>query len=110
MITIPVIDANDSLTEVELEGGTYFLRLSWNSEADLWVLGIENANNEVIIAGIALVPDTPLLAQYRYLPLPPGEIVALAPDRRNTISREALPSGDVTLVYVTAQEVVSGTV
>ncbi|OZI79918.1 phage baseplate plug family protein [Bordetella genomosp. 2] len=110
MITIPVIDANDSLTEVELEGGTYFLRLSWNSEAALWVLGIENANNEVIIAGIALVPDTPLLTQYRYLPLPPGEIVALAPDRRDTISREALPSGDVTLVYVTAQEVVSGTV
>ena len=105
MLTIPVIDANDSLTEVELEGRTYFLHLSWNSEAELWVLGVENANNEVIIAGIALVPDTPLLAQYRHLDLPPGDMVALAPDRRDTISREALPAGDVALIYATAEEV-----
>lgn len=110
MITIPVIDANDSLTEVELEGRTYFLRLSWNSEAELWVLGVENANNEIIIAGIAVVPDTPLLAQYRHLALPPGEFVAIAPDRRDTISREALPAGDVVLVYATAEEITNGTV
>ncbi|CAP41324.1 phage baseplate plug family protein [Bordetella petrii] len=105
MITIPVIDANDSLTEVELEGRTYFLRLSWNSEAELWVLGVENANNEVIIAGIAVVPDTPLLAQYRHLALPPGELVALTSDGRNTISRDALPAGDVSLVYATVEDI-----
>lgn len=47
MIVIPVLDANDSLTEVELDGITYFLRLSCNSEAELWALSIENVYNEL---------------------------------------------------------------
>ncbi|CAB3863478.1 hypothetical protein IPU70_08105 [Achromobacter sp. SD115] len=110
MIVIPVIDANDSLTEVELEGITYFLHLAWNSEAELWTLSIENAYNEVIVAGIGVVPDTPLLTRYRHLAVPPGELVALAPDRRNTISREALPAGQVALAYVESAEVADGTV
>jgi len=106
MLTIPIIDANDSLTEVELEGRTFFLRLSWNSEARLWTLEVQNAQNELLVAGIAVVPDYPLLAQYRHLDLPPGDLVALTPDRRDTISREALPSGDVALVYVDSNEVI----
>lgn len=109
MKTIPVIDANDSLTEVELDGRTFFLRLSWNSEAQMWALGLENAYNELIVAGIGLVPDSPLLAQYRHLDVPDGELVALAPDRRNSISRTALPAGDVALIYVEAEELASGT-
>lgn len=110
MIVIPVPDANDSLTEVELDGITYFLRVSWNSEAELWSMAIENAYNEVIVAGICVVPDTPLLAGYRHLAVPAGELVALAPDRRDTVSRAALPAGDVALAYVNAEEVADGQV
>ncbi|EJO31671.1 phage baseplate plug family protein [Achromobacter marplatensis] len=110
MIQIPIADVNDSLAEVELDGVTYFLRLSWNSEAELWALSIENAYNELIVAGIAVVPGSPLLAGYRHLTVPAGEMVALAPDRRDTISRDALPSGEVALIYVDAQEVADGQV
>lgn len=104
MIQIPVLNANDSLTEVELDGLTYFLRLSWNSEAELWVLSIENAYNEIIVAGIAVMPDTPLLGAYRHLEVPAGELVALVPDRRNTVGRDALAAGDVVLIYVDAED------
>ena len=110
MIQIPIPDVNDSLTEVELDGVTYFLRLSWNSEAELWALSIENAYNELIVAGIAVVPGSPLLAGYRHLTVPAGEMVVLAPDRRDTISRDALPSGEVALIYVDAQAVADGQV
>lgn len=110
MIQIPIPDVNDSLTEVEFEGVTYFLRLSWNSEAELWVLSIENAYNELIVAGIALVPGVPLLAGYRHLAVPAGELVALAPDRRDTVSRAALPSGEVALIYADSQETTDGQV
>ncbi|WP_238888679.1 phage baseplate plug family protein [Achromobacter insuavis] len=110
MLQIPILDANDSLTEVELDGATFFLGLSWNSEAERWTLSIENAYNEVIVAGIAVVPDTPLLALYRHLAVPAGELVALAPDRRDAIGREALPAGKVVLVYVEASEVTHGAV
>lgn len=105
MIQIPVLDANDSLTEVELDGATYFLGLSWNSEYEAWSLSIENAYNEVVVAGVALVPDTSLLAQYRHLPVPAGELIALAPDRRDTVSRAALAAGEVGLMYVAVSEV-----
>ena len=108
MFEIPILDANDSLTEVELDGVTYFLRLSWNSEAEQWVLSIENAYNELIVAGIAVMPDTPLLGSYRHLAMPAGELVARAPDRRDAISRTALPSGVVPLMYVEADEVADG--
>jgi len=110
MIQIPIPDVNDSLTEVDLDGLTYFMRLSWNSEAELWTLSIENAYNELIVAGIAVLPGTPLLSGYRHLTVPAGELVALAPDRRDTISRAALPSGEVALIYVDAQEMADGQV
>lgn len=110
MLQIPILDANDSLTEVELDGATFFLGLSWNSEAERWTLSIENAYNEVIVAGIAVVPDTPLLALYRHLAVPAGELVALAPDRRDAIDRQVLPAGKVALVYVEAAEVAHGEV
>ncbi|MFY0477095.1 phage baseplate plug family protein [Achromobacter marplatensis] len=110
MIQIPVPDVNDSLTEVDLDGVTYFLRLSWNSEAELWALSIENAYNALVVAGIAVVPGSPLLAGYRHLTVPAGELIALAPDRRDAISRGALPSGEVALIYVDAQEVADGQV
>lgn len=110
MLKIPILDANDSLTEVELDGITYFLQLSWNSEAELWALSIENAYNEVIVAGIAVVPDTPLLALYRHLAVPAGELVALAPDRREIVSRLALPAGEVALIYIGEEELVDGAI
>ena len=110
MRIIPVLDANDSLTEVELDGMTYFVRLSWNSEAELWALSIENAYNELIVAGICVVPDTPLLAGYRHLDVPAGELVALAPDRRDSVSRAALPAGEVALLYVNAEEIADGSI
>lgn len=106
MIQISVVDQNDSLTEVDLDGETYFVHLAWNSEGGSWTLGVENANKDTIVEGIAVVPDFPLLGRYRVAGMPAGEILAVAPDRRDTISRSDLPSGVVALVYVTQAEVV----
>jgi hypothetical protein len=104
--SIPIIDANDSLTEVVLTGETFFLHLSWNTESASWTLGINNAKNEAVVAGIALVTDYPLLERYRTaLPVPAGELVALTPDQRNSVSRTALPLGIVALMYYEPEEV-----
>jgi hypothetical protein len=40
--------------------------------------------------------------------MPAGELVARAPDRRDAISRTALPSGVVPLMYIEADEVADG--
>jgi hypothetical protein len=107
MILIPVADQNDSLTEIELDGEVYYLHLAWNSEAEFWTLGLESVDHSTVVEGIFVVPDTPLLSRYRVLGMPPGEIMAIAPDRGNLIARSDLPSGRVSLIYATLDDVLA---
>ena len=104
MNIIPVIDANDSLLEAELDGRTYFLNLSWNSEAQLWTLSIENADNELIISSILLSPNTPLLKPYRHLSVPAGEMVAILENNNTMIGRQDFVTGIAKLVYVSVDD------
>lgn len=104
MNIIPVIDANDSLLEAELDGRTYFLNLSWNSEARLWTLSIENADNELIISSILLSPNKPLLKPYRHLSVPAGEMVAILENNNTMIGRQDFVTGIAKLVYVSVDD------
>lgn len=101
MIRIPVLDANDSLLEIELEGDVFFLRMSWNSEGEFWVLALEDYARNVILAGVRVVPNTPLLAMFRHLALPLGEIYAvLLDDTREDLLRTDFADDSAELVYV----------
>lgn len=105
MMRIPVLDVNDSLAEVQFEDETYFLRMSWNSEGAFWVLSLEDYTHSVIVAGMVVVADTPLLAMFRHLGVPPGELYAvLLDDTRQTIGRADFTTGDAVLVYVEEDE------
>lgn len=105
MIKIPVIDANDSIVEVEFEGQTYFVRMSWNSEGEIWVMTMEDYTHTVLVAGVVVVPGAPLLEMFRHLGVPPGEIWAvLLDDTRETIDRDDFTTGDAALIYVEEDE------
>lgn len=105
MIQISPIDANDQLLEVELDGETFFLHLGWNSEAAQWSLEVENYNRETIVAGIVMVPNFPLLQQFRYRDLPAGELMVVMMDDTATPARDAFSTGAASLIYLTADEV-----
>lgn len=105
MIQIPILDANDQLIEVELDDETYFLHVGWNSEAASWALEIENYNRETIVAGIVMVPNTPLLALYRYRDVPAGELLVTMMDDTVQPGRDAFTAGAAALIYLTAAEV-----
>lgn len=105
MFSIPTIDANDQLLEVELDGETFFVRLSWNSEAAFWVTEIQNYNQETLVAGVIVVPNVPLLARFHYLDVPPGELMALLPGDDSTIPRDGFLTGKASLIYMTEAEV-----
>jgi hypothetical protein len=101
MISIPVLDANDSLIEVEFDGEVFFLRMSWNSEGEFWVLGLEDYAHNDILAGILVVPDTPMLPMFRHLPVPRGELYAVLMDEtRANLLRTDFADGSAGLVYV----------
>ncbi|HFF6216696.1 phage baseplate plug family protein [Stenotrophomonas maltophilia] len=105
MFKISTIDANDQLLEVELDGETFFIRLSWNSEAEQWAMEVQNYNQETLVAGIVVVPNVLLLARFHYLPLPAGELMALVLGDTAGIPREGFLNGLASLIYVPAAEI-----
>lgn len=104
MIVLPLIDQNDFVLEANLDDITYFLRFSWNSEAEIWVMGIENANNEIILQGVVLVANVALLAQFRSFDLPAGEFIAYVDNDLATIGRNSFLDGTAVLYYMTEAE------
>lgn len=101
MINLPVLDANDSLLEVELTGSTYFLRMSWNSEAEFWVLSLEDYQNNVIVAGLRVTANTELLGLFRHYAVPAGDIwCVFLDDTRENITRDDFAKGVASLIYL----------
>jgi hypothetical protein len=63
---IPLLSAPQSLS-ISLAGVAYNLVVRWNDPAQAWVLDISDANNNLLIGGIAMTTGVDLLGQYQYL-------------------------------------------
>ena len=102
MITLKLTDAN-------LDNENYRLHFSWNSTG-FWTMDIRDSENADLVRGIKLVPNFPLLNQYRRISnkLPRGEfliaVVNQSVEKNQTISREGFSSGEFTLIYVPQEE------
>lgn len=107
MIQIPMVDQNDFLVEAALDGVTYYLRFSWNSEAQIWVMGIQNSENLVLMQGVVLVPNVALLTQFRTLDLPAGEFVAYMDDDYKDVGRDSFLTDDAKMFYIPGEEYAS---
>ena len=110
MIQISMIDANDFVEQVTLDGEAYKLHFSWNDFAQQWTVDVRNMQNEDIVRGIAVVPNYPLfLQQKRATGLPRGELMAVVVDSskkdNQTIGRKSFVDGLYSLVYVPEVEI-----
>lgn len=63
---IPLLSTPQSLS-ISLAGTQYNLIVRWNDPAQVWVLDINDSNNNPIVNGIALTTGVDLLGQYKYL-------------------------------------------
>lgn len=104
MIEIPWVDQNSFVIEASLEGASYFLSFNWNSEAQFWVLGLQDAHTKSILSGLVLVPNTTLLDQFRHLNVPPGEFVVDVQDEKLQLTRSSFLSGQANFFYLSRQE------
>lgn len=105
MIRLNMVDQNDFIIEADLEGVTYFLRFSWNSEAGIWVMHVENSLNEAILSGLVLAPNVGLSRGFHYLGMPPGEFVAYTDDRtKQRIGRDDFITEKAIMYYVLEAE------
>lgn len=109
MITLNLIDANDFVISAILDNETYKLRFCWNDEQH-WLMDIRDSGNNDLVRGIKLVPNFPLINQYRRISsnLPHGELVVAVVNQSVTenqfISRNGFISGVFSLVYVNKTE------
>lgn len=100
MFTIPIIDAADSLSEMTLDGTNFGIHLAWNEVGEYWAIGLQDAGGNILLEGLAMVPDYLLLHRMKTPDLPLGDFIAVTPDGRNSIAYDDLVNGPVSLIYV----------
>jgi len=105
MQVITTIDANSQLIEVSLDRQVFFVTLDWNDEAELWVIGLQDAERNTLISGIALSANWPLFWRFRYPYMPRGDLMALTDTYLDGgIRRDSFVNGEAALCYVTEDE------
>lgn len=103
MYQIDLVDANDFVTKITLDGDIYYLHFAWSGT--MWTLDVRDSNNVDIVRGIAIRANYPLLLPYgRLLPLK-GQLMAIINTQDLTITRSDFVTGRAKFVYVTAEEV-----
>ena len=102
MITIAMHDNNDFIQSVELDGAAYQLKFGWNDQSESWTMDIRTAKNVDIVRGVSVVPNFPLLSQYRRYrkDLPAGELIAVSTQAAESIGREDFLNGKFELMYI----------
>lgn len=107
MITITMQDNNDFIQSVELDGVAYRLKFGWNDKSESWTMDIRTAKNVDIIRGVCVVPNFPLLSQYRRYgkDLPAGELIAVSTQTAESIGREDFLNGRFELMYIPRGEI-----
>ncbi len=71
-------DTPNYIQRTTLDGREYLLRILHNQRENTWYLTLLNTQEEVIKAGIKIVPNWPLLRKFHYdIRVPPGDIFAI---------------------------------
>ena len=99
-----MVDANDQLIECELDGGNYYIGMSWNEYGALWTMSVRDLNKQLLVSSIAVVPNFPLLRQVRRPEMPPGEFfVGAAADK--ALDRQSFLDNSAALIYFDATDI-----
>jgi hypothetical protein len=105
MISIKTIDANSQAIEAVLDDELFYIVLNWNDSNHSWSMDLRNSSYEALIFGVAIVPNYPLLWQFRYRAMPAGELFAASDkDRNGPIPRDGFVTGKYDLIYLPVAE------
>ncbi len=109
MVMIELTNANDFTTSVTLDGDAYSLHFAYNDTTKSWTVDIRDGKNTDIVRGIEIVPNFPLLNQYRrHTGIPGGELMAVVSNEdkkdNQTLGRNDFWNGKAIFVYITKVE------
>ena len=104
-IIIPIRDNPNHTFTIELEAVIYKLGFLYNTVGDFWVLDIWDEDDVLLIAGIRIVANYPLLFSHVNSTLPPGDFYCEIADIKALINRSSFSSGAAKLLYLTQEEI-----
>lgn len=109
MQSISMIDANDFVEAVTLDGTPFKLHFMWNDKGKQWSFDLRDYQNNDIIRGITIAPNFPLLSlQRRQKDVPRGELMAVVVNQEESgnqvIGRNDFVNGKFTFVFVPESE------
>jgi hypothetical protein len=103
-LVIPVFDTSSFTEELTLDDANYRFRLDWNYRGQFWQLSIYDRDLALLVGGIKVVINYPLLDPYKYLPIPQGELFAIDTSEPNQRIEDGDLGTRVNLVYLTEDE------
>ncbi len=103
-LIIPVFDTASFTEQLTIEEVNYRLRLDWNYRGQFWQMSWYDRDLALIVAGIKVVINYPLLGPYKYLPIPQGELLAIDTSEPNLRIEDGDLGTRVNLVYLTEAE------
>ena len=107
MQIIPFAEFPSFTEEITLDGTPYKVSFNWNTRGEYWTVSFTDREENVLAAGIKLVLEYELIADYPDRGLPPGHLYVID----TTNSKEPIGRNDfhneraLTLVYIPEDEV-----
>lgn len=90
---------------VQLDGVSFTFRCNWNKRAERWFLSIYDVDGEPVVLSVGLCPDMELLAGYRMVGRPAGELILLDDGEPQRDPQRDDLGGRARLYYLDAAEV-----
>ena len=103
MQAINIKDLNDQLIDVQLDGTSFVVGLTWNEAGKQFALSLYDVNENDIINGVGIVPNFPLLWRFRRQNMPLGDIMVVKATP-GPIERDSFATNSAELVYLTEDD------
>lgn len=104
MVKIPFTQFPAFSEEIILDNIPYRFSFSWNTRGEFWSMIIQDRSEVVLIAGVKLILNFPLLFMHPGKNLPPGELWVI--DTTESLERIGRTDfeNNVSLIYLTEEE------
>ena len=103
-VIIPIRDNPNYTLSIELEGAVYRIGVLYNARNDFWSLTLWDNNDILLVAGVKIVPNYPLLYNFKNELLPSGDLYCQVSDINVNITRDSFVTRDAVLLYISNEE------
>ena len=103
-IIIPIKNNPNHTITIELESLIYKLGFLYNTEGGFWTMTIWDEEDNLLLSGLKIVANYPLLFLHKNDSLPSGDFYCEIADTQASIGRNSFSSEEAKLLYLTEEE------